>query len=118
MATGHLAKARHLDTGSDGDEQLALKGAQLGNQRRQHASHQLWFDCQHDHFGIAGRLGITLGDANAVFARQRLQLGAAGVGGRDLSGGIARLDQSGNDAAAHVARADKGQRSMLHQMLL
>ena len=32
MATGHLAKARHLDASRDGDEQLALKGAQLGNQ--------------------------------------------------------------------------------------
>ena len=32
MTTGHLAKARHLDASRDGDEQLALKGAQLFNQ--------------------------------------------------------------------------------------
>ena len=118
VATGHLAKARHLDTGRDGDEQLALKGSQLFNQCCQHAGHQLWLDCQHDHFGVSGRLGITLGDANAMFARQRLQLGQTGVGSSDLPGGITRLDQSGDDAAAHIARADKGQRSMLHQMLL
>ncbi len=113
VTTGHLGKASNLDAGRDGDEQLARKGAQLGNQCCQHAGHQLWFDRQHDHLGMAGSLGIGPGGANAVVVGQRIQFGLARVGGSDKRCRITRLDQTGDDAAAHVACADEGERPVL-----
>ncbi|MNP43084.1 hypothetical protein D3C76_1368830 [compost metagenome] len=119
MAPRHLLQPRDLDAGGDGDEQLALEGAQLGHQRLQHGRHQLGLDRQHYDLGLTGRLGVALGDANAELVGQRVQLWAAGVGGSDPPGRITGLDQTGNDAAAHVARPDEGDGSlMLHLALL
>ncbi|MNJ15636.1 hypothetical protein D3C77_98860 [compost metagenome] len=118
MPPRHLLQPLDLDAGGDGDEQLAFEGAQLGHQRLQHGRHQLGFDRQHYDLGLTGRLGVVLGDANAELVSQLVQLGPAGVGGGDPLGRITGLDQTGNDAAAHVSRPDEGEGSMLHQTLL
>ncbi|MNC40786.1 hypothetical protein D3C75_895190 [compost metagenome] len=119
MSPRHLLQPLDLDTGGDGDEQLAFEGAQLGHQRLQHGRHQLGFDRQHDDVGLTGRLGVVLGDANTELISQFVQLGPTGVGGDDPPGRITGLDQAGNDAAAHVARPDEGEGSlMLHLALL
>ena len=61
----HLLQPLDLDTGGNGDEQLARQRPQLGHQRLQHGRHQLGFDRQYDDLSLTGRLGVVLGDADA-----------------------------------------------------
>ncbi len=114
MAAEQAAQPGDLDAGGDGEHQLVAIATQLAGQRLEHLGHELRLDGQDQHLGGSCCGGIVGTGLNAKLVTQGGQLVLIQIGDMDAFGWMACIEQAADEAASHVAAADKSNCALFH----